>query len=190
MAFTTNVIPSGAGTITRENIGSTMASFTATPSNRKYYFKYWLVDDNPIEYPDNPYITEVSGNHVLTAYFGMIDQPLSLYDDKQGHVGVCFGSLALDARDKVISELDTILRNTEFRQGSNVTVVDDSDPDNIQTITKPAYKIFSTDAEYVSYTSDDTIYASNIRTMSGSDYGNLATKDEHTLYFLTSKPSQ
>lgn len=192
MAITTKVIPSGAGTVTYEVIDQSTNTIrlTATASSRKYTFEYWLVDDSTTIVTNNPYDYVVGEDDVtFTAYFSMYHQPLSLYDDKQGHVGVCFGSLALDARDKVVSELDTLLRNTEFREGSTVTVIDDSDPDNIQTVTKPAYKIFSTDGTFIGYIGTDTLYADTDRVMSGSDYDDLNQPEAHTMYFLTSLPS-
>ena len=188
----TKVVPAGAGTITYTVIdqGTNTIRLIATPDNRKYTFLYWTIDDLTTEIDNNPFDYVVGSSDVtFIAHFDMYSQPLSLYDDKQGHVGVCLGSLALDARDKVISELDTILRNTEFREGATITVIDETDPDDIQVVTKPAYKIFSTEGNYVEYISTDTDYANTIRIMSGTDYDILVTKDPHTLYFLTSLPS-
>lgn len=192
MAIRIKVIPSGAGEVDYEVIDQSTNTIrlTAISSSRKYTFEYWLVDDSTTEVTNNPYDYTVGEDDVLfTAYFSIFKQPLSLYDDKQGHVGVCVGSLGLDARDKFVSELDAVLRNTEFREGATVTVVDDSDPNNIQTITKPAYKVFSTDEDYVAYVRNDDNYINTIRTMRGDDYSDMSEHDPNTLFFLTTLPN-
>ena len=128
-----------------------------------------------------------SDNSVLNFYRNTSEGEVSfsLYDDGEGHIGISMGQSADDTEnieDKIVYGLDSY-----YNEDMTITVVDNSDPLDVQVVTKPAYEIFKGGIGNVK---TDTLYPDKIRILTGQEYDSLAPDyDEHTLYFLTSLPS-
>lgn len=174
--FVINDITEKGLTSTGENTYSIILGKNALETDMNYTITIQLQDSVIKQFsPDTKYI-------YIQNLLNRI--PWSLRDDKTGNIGAAVGQEA-DEDNKY-----KIALNTEF--GTDIMLSGSTSDGEVAEIS--AYELLNGGGEK-SVKKVDTMrsgvayYANLIQCMTGDEYDALSTKDEHTLYFLTSVPS-